>query len=338
MDKLGKSIVNRYGGYVYGMYLVYKQNRSRIALNVQAVRSFFEDFGYDKVSVTRARKLIQLVRQFDSNAIVVPRMPLKRGRPKKGEPPRPPKPRRPRKPRQRQLVLPLFDQAAAPVRVARNLTVRENIENCQKATEWLEFVAEITYSTVPYVRAKLNEFRIHLGAYALDDPRPAREFKKHFVNWLKQERRRPAVRMTCLPASALDLYDRYGYGYGRKNNNNNNPKRIMITRDNDMRIAYAALRSGWVREDTYHDNSRAFYSMMRLGLFEVNGYTREDMRRDAMRIAYNKAYSELDTNSELIKLFIRRIRLQGKTVEDVITVLMGHILEEEQWSRRPVVA
>ncbi len=320
-------MVNRYGGFVYGMYLVYKQNRSRIALNVPAVRSFFIDFGYEKVSVTRAHKLIQLVRQYEGDPMIVPRIPLKRGRPKKGDPPRPPKPKRSPKPRQ--MVLPFFDNTPS-VRVAKNLTVRENIENCQKATEWLEFVAEITESSVPYVRAKLNEFRVHLGAYGLDDPRPARDFKKHFVNWLKGERRRPAPRYPrILPASALDLYG------GRKPDNT---KRIMISRDNDMRIAYAALKRAWIHEDTYRDTSQAFYAIMRLDLFAVCGYSREQMRQDTLRMAHNRAYSELDTNSELIRLFIRRIRLRGKTVEDVMTTYMGHFLEEVDWRRRPVVA
>lgn len=335
MDKLGKSIVNRYGGFVYGMYLVYKQNRSRIALNVPAIRTFFEDFGYQKVSKSRAVALIRLVRQYDSNAIVVPRTPLKRGRPKTGEPPRPLRPKRPRRPRQ--LALPLADRGTPPVRVAKDLTVRENIENCQKAAEWLEFVAEITYSTVPYVRAKLNEFRIHLGAYALDDPRPAREFKKHFVNWLKGERRRPASRALprILPAAALDLY---GVHMGRANPDNTNNSRIMITRDNDMRIAYAALKRAWIHGETYRDTSQAYYAIMRLGLFAVCGYTREQMRQDALRMTRGRAYTELDVNSEYIRLFIGRIRMQGKTVEDVMTVYMAYLMETEEWHRRAVVA
>lgn len=327
MDKLGKSIVNRYGGFVYGMYLVYKQNRSRIALNVPAVRSFFEDFGYQKVSKSRAIALIRLIRQYDSNAILVPRTPLKRGRPKKGGPVRPPRPKRPR--RSRQMVLPLFDRntAAPPVRVAKDLTVRENIENCQKATEWLEFVAEITYSTVPYVRAKLNEFRVHLGAYALDDPRPAREFKKHFVNWLKGERKKPERRTISriLPASALDLYNAR---MGRFNSNNNNSRGIMITRDNDMRIAYAALKRAWIHGETYRDISQAYYAIMRLDLFTVCGYTREQMQQDALRMARGHTYNELDVNSGHIRLFIHRIRLEGKTVEDVMTAYMAHLVQE----------
>ncbi len=327
-------MVNRYGGFVYGMYLVYKQNRSRIALNVPAVRSFFMDFGYEKVSKTRALALIRLVRQYDGDPMIVPRLPLKRGRPKKGEPPRPPKPKRPRRPRQ--LVLPFFDRSTPSVRVARDLTVRENIENCQKATEWLEFVAEITYSTVPYVRAKLNEFRVHLGAYALDTPRPAREFKKHFVNWLKGERRRPACRIPrILPASALDLYD---LRMGRADPNRiNNSRGIMITRDNDMRIAYAALKSAWIHDGTYRDTSQAFYAIMRLDLFAVLGYTREQMKQDAMRMAYNRSYSELDVNSEHIRLFIHRIRLQGKTVEDVMTAYMAHLIREGDAKHRRMV-
>ena len=227
------------------------------------------------------------------------------------------------------MQLPLFDKntAAPPARVAKELTVRENIENCQKATEWLEFVAEITYSTVPYVRAKLNEFRVHLGAYALDDPRPAREFKKHFVNWLKQERRKPAVRYPRLvPASALTIYNKRMDGNKQR-----------ITKDNDMRIAYAALKSAWIHGETYRDTSQAFYAICRLELFEVNGFTHEHMKREAVRMAQNRTYSELDANSEYIKAFIRRIRQQGKTVDDVMTAYMTYTLYAEGWNRRKVV-
>ncbi|MCM1168540.1 MAG: hypothetical protein NC324_01240 [Bacteroides sp.] len=334
MDKSSQAIVNRYGGYVYGMYLIYTQNRERIALNVPAVRSFFEGFGYGKVSPTRAKKLIQLVRRHDWNPICVPRMPLKRGRPKKGEPPRPKRVRRPRKPKQMLLPFEAEQMEMQVPRTAKNLTVKENIENCQKAAEWLEFVAEITYSTVPYVRAKLNEFRVHLGAYALDDPRPAREFKKHFVNWLKRERRKPVERpLRCVPASALTLF---GSRFNR--NNNPNSRGVMINKDNDMRIAYAALKSAWIHGDTFRDTSQAFYAIMRLELFKVNGYTEADMRRDAVRMASGRTYSELDTNSEYIKAFIRKIQREGRTVDDVMTVYMTHVLQVEGWNERAVVA
>lgn len=328
MDKTERMLVGRYGGFVYGMYLVYKKNRSRIALTVTAVQSFFEDAGYGTVSKTRAMLFIRLVRKYDWNPIVVPRVPRKRGRPRKDEPPRPKKAKRPRRPRQ--LSLPLLSEPAALPRVAKNLTVRENIENCQKATEWLDFVAQLTYSTVPYVRAKLNEFRIHLGAYALDDPRPAREFKKHFVNWLKQERRRPSM-PRCVPASLISIVDQRRQ---QLNNANQNKPRIMISRDNDMHLAYTALKRAWVSGPAYRDTSQAYYAMMRLGLFEVNGYTHEHMKRDSVRMIAHRAYSELDVNSEYIKIFIRHIQMQGKTVEDAMTALMYHTVRLNGWDRR----